>query len=675
MDSIISKNKLSNDSLKTSQILNCFELDKKIDNLSMSMIEKIKGSFYIIENNSSVSDKSSESIETNNIPKKSLINLNHNIFRIISMKELNEIINNIPLKQYEELLKKIGEIKKVMNIGYPINLLKTKLNFKIPQILKDDKYSNINKKLYFDHKMSYEIHCTNINNMIMEVNILYQIIEPLQIFKENFIKYNENYKKNIPNISSNNKKEGIDLNKKKEEKKDNDIIEIQINSIEKINFIKLYSNINGQLLEYINLFINSIKDLRKSVEVLRKKMAECFSNFENYKPDINHLISLEKEIKIDMEIIFPIMDIDKIFNKNKKKLEEVNQTGLYPLEIIKYIYKENINLIHIFKNKIYIQNINNIKELDLSSNIIGNKGLEIISMINFKQLKKLNLNDNKITDIKSLEKSKFEKLEIINLGNNNLTDINKLEKLNFRELEELYLNHNSIKDINVLEKVKFKKLKKLELSDNNISDIKVLEKVHFKELKKLYLNINIISNIKVFEKVKFEKLETLKLNNQKLTDISVLGKVNFKGLKDLFLSNNSISDISILGKVSFEKLEILDLSENKIIDINILGKVNFKELKLLYLNNNYISDINILGKVNFEELTILDLGNNYISDINVLGKVNFKEIKLLNLTNNDISDIKVLEKVNFKELKKLFLDGNRILDINLLEKINSKLLL
>ena len=68
-----------------------------------------------------------------------------------------------------------------------------------------------------------------------------------------------------------------------------------------------------------------------------------------------------------------------------------------------------------------------------------------------------------------------------------------MEKANFKQLNKLYLSKNKISDISVLEKVNFKKLKELDLSDNKISDISVLEKVYFNEINKLYLYINNIN--------------------------------------------------------------------------------------------------------------------------------------------------------------------------------------
>ena len=46
--------------------------------------------------------------------------------------------------------------------------------------------------------------------------------------------------------------------------------------------------------------------------------------------------------------------------------------------------------------------------------------------------------------------------------------MNQFSKINFKELKKLYLNNNNISDIKVLEKVKFEKLEVLDLSENKI---------------------------------------------------------------------------------------------------------------------------------------------------------------------------------------------------------------
>ena len=52
-----------------------------------------------------------------------------------------------------------------------------------------------------------------------------------------------------------------------------------------------------------------------------------------------------------------------------------------------------------------------------------------------------------------MENVKFPKIKKLNLGDNKITDINALEKVNFKELKILDLSSNNISNIEVLKKV------------------------------------------------------------------------------------------------------------------------------------------------------------------------------------------------------------------------------
>ena len=135
------------------------------------------------------------------------------------------------------------------------------------------------------------------------------------------------------------------------------------------------------------------------------------------------------------------------FIKNRKKLNIIkyNKRILARLKINKKHFENYIRLKEFNNN--YNTNIEDIdiKELNLEKKIIGNEVLKFLFKTEFKELKKLYLSYNEISDI------------------------NILEKVNFKELKELNLSYNKISDINILGKVNFKQLIKLNLYSNNIS--------------------------------------------------------------------------------------------------------------------------------------------------------------------------------------------------------------
>ena len=255
---------------------------------------------------------------------------------------------------------------------------------------------------------------------------------------------------------------------------------------------------------------------------------------------------------------------------------------------------------------------------------------EIIKEIDVSQ-SALNLSKMKINDegLEKISKIKFKNLKNFILASNNISNITPLIKFEFgNTLEELNLNSNKIKDIKPLEKIKFAKLNNLYLMDNIISDISVLEKINLTGLKELLLNNNKIENIQVLNKVNCPNIVSLDLHSNKITDISILSKVKFKSLEVLNLSQNQISDITVLEKVDFPNLKNLYLKENKISNINVLSKVKFPNLVRLLLDDNNISDVKVLIKIKFEKLRTLSLTNNKLS----------KEIKS-NLSNYSIRHI------------------------------------
>ena len=135
---------------------------------------------------------------------------------------------------------------------------------------------------------------------------------------------------------------------------------------------------------------------------------------------------------------------EKIKNKRKLNIIKYNKRIKDKLEI----HKEDFEIYVILKefNNKYNTNIENneIKELNLSMKNIGNKGLKDLVKIKFKELNKLELSHNEISDINVLKKVNFKELRELNLSFNKISNINVLEKVNFKELRELYLSWNQI---------------------------------------------------------------------------------------------------------------------------------------------------------------------------------------------------------------------------------------
>ena len=176
-------------------------------------------------------------------------------------------------------------------------------------------------------------------------------------------------------------------------------------------------------------------------------------------------------------------------NKLKLKLIKHNNALLTRLNITKEDFKVYGALKEFNKElNLYFGDID-IEEIDLSKkNIEIERVIHHLNQVKFKELKKLLLNNDFISDIKSLKDLGLTQIETIELSKNKISDINVFENVNMENLLNLNLCENNISEIEVLEKVKFEKLKSLKLRGNKISDIRILEKVNFRELKELYLS-------------------------------------------------------------------------------------------------------------------------------------------------------------------------------------------
>jgi Leucine-rich repeat (LRR) protein len=105
-----------------------------------------------------------------------------------------------------------------------------------------------------------------------------------------------------------------------------------------------------------------------------------------------------------------------------------------------------------------------------------------LTKADYEKVERLNLNDNKLANVKGLEK--LTKLERLLLIGNQLTSVKGLEKLT--QLESLGLTGNQLTDVKGLENLT--QLESLGLTGNQLTDVKGLE--NLTQLKTLHLTNN-----------------------------------------------------------------------------------------------------------------------------------------------------------------------------------------
>lgn len=200
------------------------------------------------------------------------------------------------------------------------------------------------------------------------------------------------------------------------------------------------------------------------------------------------------------------------------------------------------------------------------------KGLEYA-----KNLKKLKLNENEISDISPLKN--LTKLEYLEIQRNRIVDVNPLK--NLTNLKFLKLYNNLIEDIAPL---------------SNLTNLTGLD---------LHYNVTVGGD------------ESHKIISKGITDISALK--NLKKLEFLDISANRIEDISILK--NFDKIKDLDFSGNRVKNYEGLGDYIAERLGKA-LNEG-------IGSIQFSGQTI-DFGSTVeVKEKEVIFTTPFKGIKKL----------------------------------------------
>ena len=200
------------------------------------------------------------------------------------------------------------------------------------------------------------------------------------------------------------------------------------------------------------------------------------------------------------------------------------------------------------------------------------KGLEYA-----KNLKKLKLNENEISDISPLKN--LTKLEYLEIQRNRIVDVNPLK--NLTNLKFLKLYNNLIEDIAPL---------------SNLTNLTGLD---------LHYNVTVGGD------------ESHKIISKGITDISALK--NLKKLTFLDLSANRIEDVSIIK--GFDKIEHLDISGNRVKNYEGLGDYIAERLGKA-LNEG-------IGSIQFSGQTI-DFGSTVeVKEKEVIFTTPFKGIKEL----------------------------------------------
>lgn len=311
---------------------------------------------------------------------------------------------------------------------------------------------------------------------------------------------------------------------------ENERYEIKINK-EDLNYMSKFFKMYDKIEEIYDLIyeifvLGRYKIITNSIDEEKKNIELNFIINCNNNSIINFSISLDLKLIASGDFTSDYNYILKreIINLKKKYEKEITDLKTQNQEIMKELKEQKELIKDLLNNK------------DKDSKTTSGKSNPSIN----KDIKTLNLKGKKIgaKELKNL--SLYPNLEKLNISNNNISDISTLEKCSFKELKEFNLSINKIQNIDIFKKFSFQKLNELYMDQNQISNLEPLSKIDLTHLQRLNLSFNIIEDISVFSRINAPQLKYLNLSSNKIEDISIFGNDLFKEMRELYLDNNKI---------------------------------------------------------------------------------------------------------------------------------------
>lgn len=336
--------------------------------------------------------------------------------------------------------------------------------------------------------------------------------------------------------------------------------------------------------------------------------------------------------------------------------------------------KDNEIEIHCRENK--FENIREFKAGRYTEN-----GLEILQCLSL-SLAKLDLSGNSLEKV-SLEKiKKFTNLRELSLKNANLVnlDFGVLEQL--KDLKRLDISHNSISNFSNLSVFGVIELLIFNIAENYIENISEIVEQLNPSIETIILSGNSLGEIQSSTFEKFNNLRELQLRNMNITSFNVDPFALLKSLVALDLSNNDLSNFNfsiisttLRNLIIFHaadcritkglsdlvsnfgpSLYYLDLSENPITEVN---DDTFQSLDLRGLNlaNTSLVNFNFETLKNHHNLHSLNISYNHLKKANLTSLSSL--LDELNLEGNDLTEIDTITSMRFPQLTSITIEKNQ----------------
>ena len=407
-----------------------------------------------------------------------------------------------------------------------------------------------------------------------------------------------------------------------------DLIGNQLTNIDFLNGLNLTKNkrLNSQQIH--------LKMLKRDVELPAISNNPQFvkeNDADKYKIDGNKIILNDDYVGKEIKVKFTTDDIGKYQGKDKpedgfsgtitidtSEVEpaEVSIEDKIPDENLKKAIREKLGVA-----KITDKNILKLIELDVNKelNTPDSEKISTIVGINYaKNLQKLNLDGNNLTDLNPSTFNGMTNLQILSLQGNKLKKLDSKTFEGSANLQTLDLRNNQLTDIGFETFKGLTNLQKLYLSYNQLTTLDPKTFEGLANLQKLSLSKNELANLDSAIFQGLINLRSLDIDNNQLTNLDIKTFEGLKNLQSLRLEYNKLVNIDFLNGLNLTKTKCFS---NQQIQLKMLEKV--QELPIISNNPKFVK-LNESDKYKIE-------GNKITLDDDYTGK----EIKI-KFTTDDI---------------------------------------
>jgi Leucine-rich repeat (LRR) protein len=194
-----------------------------------------------------------------------------------------------------------------------------------------------------------------------------------------------------------------------------------------------------------------------------------------------------------------------------------------------------------------------------------------------------------IDDIYKIENPK--NIKELNLTNNKLTKLDKNIFSNLTQLQELYLYYNNLTELDKDIFTNLTQLKELHLYSNNLTKIPKNIFSNLTQLQILNLDYNNLTELDKDIFSNLTQLQELNLSENELTELDKDIFSNLTQLQYLMLSNNKLKKLDKELFKNLTQLQSLSLNYNKLTELDKDIFSNLTQLQKLYLNSNKLTSI------------------------------------------------------------------------------------